>query len=272
MRWQRPYGILFFLILGVLSTANGRETAPQFTASTLKGQTFTSEALKGRVVLLEFWTTWCHVCRGDQPALDNISREFSSKGLVVLAVDAYESGDTVKKYLEENPRSCNVVLGEDTTLIAQFKPMVFPYYVLIDRDGTVAGTQEGGGGEPALRDLLGDAGLGDSSVIAMRSSDRATPVPKIIYPSSQRLNEGQPGSRSGPPKPLPPAVFVLKNGEKFEARHYTIMPGSLRISDQPNPRTIPLAALDVKATIAANHERGIDLRIPTHQNEVFLGL
>jgi len=72
-------------------------------------------------------------------------------------------------------------------------------------------------------------------------------------------------------KSLPPTVFVLKNGERLEAHHFTIMAGSLRINEQGTRRTIPLSALDLKATIAENHERRIDLKIPLNQNEVLLG-
>jgi hypothetical protein len=49
------------------------------------------------------------------------------------------------------------------------------------------------------------------------------------------------------------------------------MAGSLRIAAQGNQRTIPLSALDLKATLAANHERGIDLKIPTNQSQISLG-
>jgi hypothetical protein len=66
-------------------------------------------------------------------------------------------------------------------------------------------------------------------------------------------------------------VFVLKSGERLEAHHFTIMAGSLRIDQQGTQRTIPLSVLDLKATIAENHQRGIDLKIPLNQNEVLLG-
>jgi hypothetical protein len=72
-------------------------------------------------------------------------------------------------------------------------------------------------------------------------------------------------------KSVPPTVFVLKSGDRLEVHHYTIMAGSLRIDEQGTQRTIPLSALDLKATTAANHERGIDLKIPLNQNEVLLG-
>jgi hypothetical protein len=203
--------------------------------------------------------------------VESVTRDFSGKGLVVLAVNVGESGQTVKKYLGEHPGSCHIVLTQDTNLVAQFSPTGFPLYVLIDRDGKIAGTQEGAAGDSGLRGLLSRAGLGVSPVNATARSDQPSSVPRsTTYPSSAKLI-GVPGGHSAPPpKPLPPTVFVLRNGERLEAHHYTIMAGSLRIAAHGEQRTIPLAALNLKATSAANHERGIDLKIPTNQNEIVL--
>lgn len=136
-----------------------REPAPAFRATTMDGERFTNESLKGKVVLLQFWATWCKYCRGDQPAVDEISREFAHRGLVVLAVDVNQSRKTVQKYLSESPRACKIVLTEDTNLAARFAANSFPLYVLIDRDGNIAGTQKGAAGAAALRRLLERAEL-----------------------------------------------------------------------------------------------------------------
>lgn len=271
MRWRWPHGLLFLTLLSALTVAEAREAAPHFTASTLRGETFTNDSLKGRVTLLQFWTTWCPYCRRDQPVVENVTRDFSGQGLVVIAVNVRESRETVKKYLEEHARSCHIVLTEDTNLVAEFNPKSFPLYVLIDRAGNIAGTQEGAGGDAAMRDLLSRAGLGGTSVNATYPSDQHPSIPRNTYHGSPKLIE-VPGGQSAPPtKTLPAAVFVLRNGERFEAHHYAINAGSLRITGQGNQRTFPLAALDLKATIAANHERGIDLKIPTHPGEISLG-
>jgi hypothetical protein len=91
--------------------------------------------------------------------VDEIDAEFRDNGLVVLAVNVGESKKTVKKYLQENPRKCRIVLTEDTNLAAMFEAKTFPIYVAIDREGNVAGTQNGAGGEGALLDLLSQAGI-----------------------------------------------------------------------------------------------------------------
>jgi thiol-disulfide isomerase/thioredoxin len=110
-------------------------------------------------VLLQVWTTWCQYCRSEQEFVDEIEVEFRDKGLVVLAVNVGESKKTVKKYLEQNPRKCRIVLTEDTNLAARFEAKTYPIYVVIDREGHVAATQNGAGGEGALFDLLSQAGL-----------------------------------------------------------------------------------------------------------------
>ena len=69
----------------------------------------------------------------------------------------------MKKYLEEHPRSCPIVLMEDTNLAAMYAATVYPIYVLIDREGYVAGTQRGAAGEMALRRFLARAGIGADS-------------------------------------------------------------------------------------------------------------
>lgn len=92
--------------------------------------------------------------------MDAIDREFAGKGLIVLAVDVGEPKKTVTDYLRQSPRSCRIVLEEETNLAAAFAARGFPFYVLIDRDGNVAGNQRGAAGEAALRRLLRRAGLG----------------------------------------------------------------------------------------------------------------
>lgn len=119
-----------------------------------------NDALKGKVVLVQFWATWCRYCRADQPVVDTLTREFTPRGLVVLAVDVGESREKVTQYLKKSPRACQVVLMEDTNLAAVFAAQAYPHYVVIDRDGRIVGSQTGAAGAVPLRRLLGQAGLG----------------------------------------------------------------------------------------------------------------
>jgi thiol-disulfide isomerase/thioredoxin len=143
----------------LVAMALATEPSPRFHAKSMDGESFSNDSVKGKVVLVQFWATWCKYCRGDQSAVDELAREFADRGLVVLAVDFMEPKKTVKKYLEQMPRASKIVLTEDTNLAALYPTRSFPLYVVIDRDGNVAGTQKGAGGAASLRRLLSKAGL-----------------------------------------------------------------------------------------------------------------
>jgi cytochrome c biogenesis protein CcmG/thiol:disulfide interchange protein DsbE len=135
------------------------QPAPRFRAKTTTGAQFNNESIKGKVVLFEFWTTWCQYCEAEAELVDDIAKEFSGAGLIVLAVDVLEPDQRVKKYLVDHPRSVPIVLTKDTNLAAMYNAQSYPIYVLIDRDGNIAGEQKGAAGERGLRRLLRRAGM-----------------------------------------------------------------------------------------------------------------
>jgi thiol-disulfide isomerase/thioredoxin len=145
--------------LGLGAGSKDKEPAPRFSATTTNGEKFTNDSIKGKVVLLEFWTTWCGYCADEAAFVDKIGKELAPKGLILLAIDVGESKKTVKKYLEQHPRDCKIVLMEDTNLAAMYAATAYPIYVVIDRDGFIVGTQRGAGGEEALRRLIARAGV-----------------------------------------------------------------------------------------------------------------
>jgi hypothetical protein len=73
-----------------------------------------------------------------------------------------------------------------------------------------------------------------------------------------------------PAKPSQPAVFILSSGERLESSHYLVSSDSVQVEQGDTQRTIPLSALNVDATIAANRARGIDLKIPA-RGQIMLG-
>lgn len=150
---------LLLTALCVFAGPKAKETAPRFNAKTIEGEKFTNDSTKGKVVLLEFWTTWCPFCFAEAPYVDKINHEFGDKGLIVLSVNVAESKKRVKKYLEQHPRTSRIVLTDDTNLAAMYEATVYPIYVVIDRDGNIAGTQHGAAGEAALRELLARGGI-----------------------------------------------------------------------------------------------------------------
>jgi len=135
------------------------QPAPRFRAKTTAGDQFNNASIKGKVVLFEFWTTWCKFCEGEAELVDDIAKEFADKGLIVLAIDVLEPDQRVRKYLIEHPRSVPIVLTKDTNLAAMYNAQSYPIYIVIDRDGNIAGEQRGAAGERGLRRLLKRAGI-----------------------------------------------------------------------------------------------------------------
>ena len=156
---------LAFLLLVFLSTMtfarddDQGKPAPRFRAKTCAGEAFNNDSVRGKVVLIEFWTPWCQYCRQEEGLVEEINHELADKGLIVLAIDVAESKKTVQKYLQQHPRTCRVVLTEDTNLAAMYQANSYPIYVVIDRDGNISAEQHGAAGARGLRHLLATAGL-----------------------------------------------------------------------------------------------------------------
>jgi hypothetical protein len=94
-----------------------------------------------------------------------------------------------------------------------------------------------------------------------------TPEPPV--PKAQVI-EIPGAANSTPAKMLPPAVFILANGERLETRRYVLTASHLSVNIERRQRIVPLDLLDINATLAANRERGIDLQIPIDRTEISL--
>lgn len=95
-------------------------------------------------------------------------------------------------------------------------------------------------------------------------------TPEAVVPKGQVI-EISPAGNSATAKPLPPTIFVLANGERLEGRRFVLTASVLSVSIERQQRSVPLGQLDINATVAANRERGIDLRIPDDRNEISVG-
>jgi len=92
--------------------------------------------------------------------------------------------------------------------------------------------------------------------------------PKMIEVPPQKTAQGK---QVAPSAPVPPAVFILTNGQRIEAQRYLLTEGMLQVQRGREQQTIPLNELNRQATIAANQARGIDLQIPENKYQLTLG-
>lgn len=135
--------------------------APNFTLIDMEGNEVSLNSLRGKVVFLDFWATWCPPCRNSLPHTQALSQHEKTKSgdLVVLAVNAREDVDKVKKFMQDNKYSFRVLLDKDGKVLDSFKVRGIPTFVLIDREGKVAWVQVGfmPGSEKAMEEAVSQA-------------------------------------------------------------------------------------------------------------------
>ena len=109
-----------------------------------------------------------------------------------------------------------------------------------------------------------------TQVVEREAAPVAAPAAPPTPPAKAQVIEIPVPAKSVAAKPLPPAIFVLANGERLEASRFVLTSNNLSINVNRRQRTIPLDQLDLDATVAANQQRGIDLRVPSDHNEISL--
>ena len=156
--------LLFALIVGLLALAPGvsqalGEVAPNFTLRDINNQNVSLADQKGKVVLLNFWATWCQPCRAEHSKLELMYKELKPKGLEILAVSADDarSSSQVKPMVVRAGISFPVLLDPATSVVSQYNPAkALPYNVIIDRAGKIRQVHQGynPGDEVALHDEI----------------------------------------------------------------------------------------------------------------------
>ncbi|MBT8119701.1 MAG: TlpA family protein disulfide reductase [Gammaproteobacteria bacterium] len=92
---------------------------------------------RGKVVVLNFWATWCPPCVEEIPSLGRLQRAFSNDDLVVLSIDIGESREDVESFLQKIPADFPVLLDPDGSTVKQWKIIAFPTTFIIDRKGII---------------------------------------------------------------------------------------------------------------------------------------
>lgn len=115
------------------------DLAPDFKAETVDGKTFVLSEQKGKVVLLNFWATWCGPCVGEMPAFEKLYSEYGEK-IAILAVDCAEDKDTVKQFVSDNGYTFPIAYDTEGAISAKYPTSGIPYTLVIGKDGKVQKT------------------------------------------------------------------------------------------------------------------------------------
>jgi len=154
---------------------NERKLAPDFALKDSSGAAVRLSDFKGKVVLLDFWATWCGPCKIEIPWFMEFEQQYKDRGFVVLGVSMDEGGwDDVKPYIEQRKINYRILMGTDAVGQAYGGVDSLPTTFLIDRSGRIAVKHEGlDRGKNEIRDEIDHLLQGEQSA---RSSLFITPA------------------------------------------------------------------------------------------------
>ena len=128
-------------VLGLLGMA-GRPPlvggpAPEITLKDLQGQEMRLSDLRGKIVLLNFWATWCRPCKEEMPAMQASYDKLRGQGLVVLAVNELEDTEKFIEHVRKHGHTFPVVMDHDNVVANRYGVVGLPASFLVDRQGIV---------------------------------------------------------------------------------------------------------------------------------------
>ncbi len=134
------------------------EPAQDFSLLDLKGRTFRLRDLRGKIVLLDFWASWCTPCRIDLPHIEALQREHSREQLIVLGVNS-ESAPLARSFMEQQGYSFPSLVDEGYEVFTKYQATSLPTIVIVDREGNISSYLVGLQREIDLHRALSKAGL-----------------------------------------------------------------------------------------------------------------
>jgi thiol-disulfide isomerase/thioredoxin len=113
------------------------QMAPAFSVHTLQGDMISLDSLKGKVVLLDFWATWCGPCNQELPHVQKIAQRFQGKPLVVLSISFDKDAHKWKAFVQQHNMAWPQYRDGDGNMSTLFGVRLIPHYYVIDSDGVL---------------------------------------------------------------------------------------------------------------------------------------
>ena len=113
------------------------DTAPDFKVVTETGRTVTPENFGGKLLVLNFWASWCQPCLQEVPSLEVFSRQFAPEGVVVLGVSVDKNENLYRQFLKQFPVTFQVARDPSWDIAANYGTFQLPETYIIDRSGKV---------------------------------------------------------------------------------------------------------------------------------------
>lgn len=154
--------------------------APDFALPDLAGKDIKLSDYRGKVVLVDFWATWCGPCRVVLPGIQKLHADLVDKGLQVLAIDIGEDAQRALEFAEKNKMTIKVLLDEQDKISQQYKVTAIPKSFLIDQKGQVVKVFTGLMPEATIReaimDLLGASAASQPGATQPNTRNNAEPA------------------------------------------------------------------------------------------------
>lgn len=113
------------------------DTAPNFKVTTLDGKTVSTGDFGGKVLVLNFWGTWCEPCKEEMPSLDAMTRQLASQGVVVVALSVDKNEDVYKEFVKRAGPAFKTAWDPKGAISASYGTYQYPETYIIDREGKV---------------------------------------------------------------------------------------------------------------------------------------
>ena len=159
---------------------NGQKV-PRFNARLLSGKTLPAKDLQGKILVIDFWATWCKPCIESIPITEKACRESDEDDIVFLAVNVGEEAEKVNEFVKQQKWDLNIVLDEKMEVSKAFKADVIPLRVVVSKDGIAESIHYGYTGPEPLK-----ARLADEFEVLAAGGKIASATPAKAKPASEK--------------------------------------------------------------------------------------
>lgn len=111
--------------------------APDFTLQSLQGKKISLSSYRGKIVILDFWATWCPPCRQELKIIQKLYDEYKDKDVIILCINSGENREKVENFIDENNYTFTVLLDNDGKVSEMYKVKGIPRVLLIDKKGVI---------------------------------------------------------------------------------------------------------------------------------------
>ncbi|MDP2562861.1 TlpA disulfide reductase family protein [Psychrobium sp. 1_MG-2023] len=126
---------LMVLMVSAANASEEKTMAQDFTLKSLSGENLRLQEMRGDVILVNFWATWCGPCRKEMPYLDELHQEFADLGFSVLGVNVEQDSNLATDFINELEVSFPVLFDNKQQVSELYKVDAMPMTVMIDRNG-----------------------------------------------------------------------------------------------------------------------------------------